>query len=100
MGCGVLDDAVGPDHHCEEIVETEWRCYIEPVIGLEPNANRVNHRSVTLQRLVRGGKLRVCNPKATLEPEVDASLVAHLDRTHAAQCGSSNAPNYGIFGFP
>ena len=39
-------------------------------------------------------------PQSDARPEVDASLVAHLDRTHAAQCGSGDAPNHGIFGFP
>src|SRR5260370_27967070 len=38
--------------------------------------------------------------EAALEPEVDASLVAHLDRAHTAQRGSGDAPNHGIFGFP
>jgi hypothetical protein len=96
----VVECAIRPDHHGEEIIEAKWGGYIEAVIVLKPNADGVNNRGVSLQCFIRGRQSRVRNAETVFEPEMHTSLVPYLDRTDAIRCRTGHASDYEIFGFP
>jgi hypothetical protein len=96
----IFHDAVGPDHHREQIIEAKRRRDIQPVIGFEPDANCVDERGVSLQRLVGSRQRRIWRTKMTFEPKMDAGLIAHFDWAHTAGCRRRNPADDSVFGFP
>src|SRR5208337_2203429 len=96
MRQGIVENAIRPDYHGKEIIETERSDYVETVVILQADADSVNNRGVSLQRLICASQLRVPNAEAILEPEMYASLVPDLDRTDAIRCRVNHASNHCI----
>ena len=76
------EHAVRPDHHREEVIETERGYDVESVVGFQANANSVNNGGVPLKRVVRASQWRIRSTKTTFEPKMHPSLVPHIAEAH------------------